>query len=65
MKELSPQPNKERIQVINAAYDQEMSSLVNTLTASDYMSDVREWCVESANYLVNPIMRQMYQEAGL
>ena len=65
VKELDPPPNKDRVKAINAAYDEEMNSMVDTLRTADYMGDIREWCVDSANYLTSPALRAMYQEAGL
>ena len=65
VKELNPQPNKERVKAINDSYDEEMNSLIDTLRTADYMGDIREWCVDSANYLSTPALRAMYQEAGL
>lgn len=65
VKELSPQPNKDQVQVINARYDGEMQGIIDPLRAADYNGEMREWCVDSANYLANPVLRAMYQQAGL
>lgn len=62
---LDPQPDKERVQAISANYDENYNSLIDVLRTSDYNSEIREWCVDAANYLSNPMLRKMYQEAGL